>query len=279
MALPLATFDAIVGGYSATLFDYTLEAGQGIIRLLFSTIYLSTIYQKRGSMNSSTGLVQPTANSLIESGHTGKRWVLASNNKGKLGEFQRLFADAQLDVEIIPQGQLNIEDAIEDGLSFIENAIIKARHASRRSGLPAIADDSGLCVPVLDNAPGIYSARYAGEHGNDANNNAKLLADLQAFRTNNPNRANNPEAPIAGLFVCVLAMVRHADDPLPIIAQGLWQGEILTAPRGDNGFGYDPLFWLPELNSSAAELESARKNQVSHRAQAIAQLLPQLTSV
>lgn len=226
-------------------------------------------------MNSPTLLQNQDSNSLTkaENNETGKRWVLASNNKGKLGEFQRLFADAQLGVEIIPQGQLDIEDAVEDGLSFVENAIIKARHASRLSGLPAIADDSGLCVPALGNAPGIYSARYAGKHGNDANNNAKLLADLQNLRT------NNPDEPISGQFVCVLAMVRHADDPLPIIAQGLWQGEILTAPRGDHGFGYDPLFWLPELNSSAAELDPTKKNQVSHRAQAIAELLPQLTTV
>lgn len=226
-------------------------------------------------MNAPTPLQNQDSDSPTKAvnNETGKRWVLASNNKGKLGEFQRLFSDAQLGVEIIPQGQLDIEDAVEDGLSFVENAIIKARHASRLSGLPAIADDSGLCVPALGNAPGIYSARYAGEHGNDANNNAKLLADLQDFRT------NNPDEPIAGQFVCVLAMVRHADDPLPIIAQGLWQGEILEAPRGDHGFGYDPLFWLPELNSSAAELDSAEKNQVSHRAQAIAKLLPQLTTV
>lgn len=236
-------------------------------------------------MNSPTSLQQQTPDSPDTAHPTGKRWVLASNNKGKLAEFQRLFAAAELDVEIIPQGQLDIEDAIEDGLSFIENAIIKARHASRISGLPAIADDSGLCVPLLGNAPGIYSARYAGEHGNDANNNAKLLADLEAFRPNNSNQAtnanlaNNPNEPIAGQFVCVLAMVRHADDPLPVIAQGLWQGEILPAPRGDNGFGYDPLFWLPELNSSAAELSSTQKNQFSHRAQAIAKLLPQLTTV
>lgn len=210
---------------------------------------------------------------------SSERWILASNNPGKLREFKRLFADANINVQIVPQGELGIEDAIEDGLSFIENAIIKARHASRLSGLPAIADDSGLCVPLLGNAPGIYSARYAGEHGNDGNNNAKLLADLQAFRTDNPNEANNPNEPIAGQFVCVLAMVRHADDPLPIIAQGLWQGEILAAPRGDNGFGYDPLFWLPELNQSAAELDGNYKNQVSHRAQAMAQLLAQLPKV
>ena len=198
------------------------------------------------------------------------QWVLASNNKGKLAEFKRLFAEADWDVTIIPQGQLDIEDAIEDGLSFVENAIIKARHASRVSGLPAIADDSGLCVPALGNAPGIYSARYAGEHGNDGKNNAKLIADLQPVRDQQPN------APITGMFVCVLAMVRHADDPLPIIAQGLWQGEILQAPHGDGGFGYDPLFWLPDLQASAASLSAADKNSISHRGQAIQQLLAQL---
>ncbi|WP_372815498.1 RdgB/HAM1 family non-canonical purine NTP pyrophosphatase [Psychrobacter sp.] len=198
------------------------------------------------------------------------QWVLASNNKGKLAEFKRLFAEADLDVTIIPQGQLDIEDAIEDGLSFVENAIIKARHASRISGLPAIADDSGLCVPVLGNAPGIYSARYAGEHGNDSKNNAKLIADLQPIHDAQANK------PIKGLFVCVMAMVRHADDPLPIIAQGLWQGEILESPLGDGGFGYDPLFWLPELQASAASLSTADKNSISHRGQAIQQLLAQL---
>ncbi|MGP5405357.1 RdgB/HAM1 family non-canonical purine NTP pyrophosphatase [Psychrobacter celer] len=198
------------------------------------------------------------------------QWVLASNNKGKLAEFKRLFEAADLDVTIVPQGQLNIDDAIEDGLSFVENAIIKARHASRSSGLPAIADDSGLCVPVLGNAPGIYSARYAGEHGNDAKNNAKLIADLQPIRKQKPN------APIKGMFVCVLALVRHADDPLPIIAQGLWHGEILQAAQGDGGFGYDPLFWLPKLQTTAASLSAADKNSISHRGQAIRQLLTQL---
>lgn len=198
------------------------------------------------------------------------QWVLASNNKGKLAEFKRLFAAADLDVTIVPQGQLDIDDAIEDGLSFVENAIIKARHASRASNLPAIADDSGLCVPVLGNAPGIYSARYAGEHGHDAKNNAKLIADLQ------PIRAASPDMPIKGMFVCVLAMVRHADDPLPIIAQGLWHGEILQAAQGDGGFGYDPLFWLPQLEATAASLDTAHKNQISHRGQAIRQLLAQL---
>ncbi|HAR75979.1 MAG TPA: non-canonical purine NTP pyrophosphatase, RdgB/HAM1 family [Psychrobacter sp.] len=198
------------------------------------------------------------------------QWVLASNNKGKLTEFKRLFAEADLDVTVVPQGQLDIDDAIEDGLSFIENAIIKARHASRVSGLPAIADDSGLCVPALGNAPGIYSARYAGEHGNDDKNNAKLVADLQPIRAEHPNEL------IKGMFVCVLAMVRHADDPLPIIAQGLWHGEILEVPLGDGGFGYDPLFWLPELQATAASLSATDKNSTSHRGQAIKQLLAQL---
>jgi len=199
-----------------------------------------------------------------------KQWVIASNNKGKLAEFQRLFASANLDVDVVPQGELGIEDAIEDGKSFIENALIKARHASRISGLPAIADDSGLCVPALDGAPGIHSARYAGEHGNDSKNNAKLLETLTPMRS---------DSPIEGLFVCVLVMVRHADDPLPIIAQGLWRGEILDAPVGDNGFGYDPLFWLPSLKTSAAELSAVDKNDISHRGKAIRKLLTQLPNV
>ena len=210
--------------------------------------------------------------SLFNSDTTAK-WVLASNNKGKLNEFKRLFEAANLNIDIVPQGQLNIEDAVEDGLSFIENAIIKARHASRISGLPAIADDSGLCVPVLGNAPGIYSARYAGEHGNDANNNAKLMADLQPIREQNQN------TPIKGYFVCVLALVRHADDPLPIIAQGLWQGEILPQPQGENGFGYDPLFWVPELQLTAAAMNPEQKNKISHRGLAINSLLQQLSTL
>jgi len=201
-----------------------------------------------------------------------QHWVLASNNQGKLSEFKRLFGAAKLNIDIVPQGELNIEDAVEDGLSFIENAIIKARHASRISGLPAIADDSGLCVPVLGNAPGIYSARYAGEHGNDANNNAKLLADLLPLRHKNPN------APTTAYFVCVLALVRHADDPLPIIAQGLWQGEILEAPQGEHGFGYDPLFWVPELKLTAAQMPAEQKNAISHRGRAMQSLLQQLSA-
>lgn len=198
-----------------------------------------------------------------------KQWVLASNNQGKLAEFQSLFDTANLAVQIVPQGQLGIIDATEDGLSFVENAVIKARHASRESGLPALADDSGLCVPVLDNLPGIYSARYAGEHGNDHANNAKLLQELSKHRQDG--------CSVSAYFVCVLVFIRHESDPLPIIAQGVWQGEILTDARGDGGFGYDPLFFIPALNKTAAELDKAHKNQLSHRAQAMQALLVQLT--
>ena len=194
----------------------------------------------------------------------GEELVLASNNKGKLAEFENLFANINLDTKIIPQAQLGIEDAIEDGLSFIENAIIKARHAARQSGKAAIADDSGLVVPILGGAPGIYSARYAGEHGNDDANNSKLLASLLPFRDQN--------AVIPAMFVCVLALVRHADDPLPIVIEGLWHGEILTEIRGAQGFGYDPLFWIPELNCSSAELPKSEKNKISHRGQAMQKL-------
>jgi XTP/dITP diphosphohydrolase len=187
--------------------------------------------------------------------------VLASNNKGKIAEFEKLFAQLNLPVDVVPQGQLNIEDAVEDGLSFVENAILKARHAARISGKPAIADDSGLCVPALGGAPGIYSARFAGEHGNDAANNAKLLAELKPLR--------QADQGIEGMFVCVLALVEHADDPLPQIFQGLWHGEILEQPLGEQGFGYDPLFWLPELQISSAQMSKEEKNKISHRGQAM----------
>lgn len=187
--------------------------------------------------------------------------VLASNNKGKITEFEHLFEQLHLPVQVIAQGQLDISDAVEDGLSFVENAIIKARHAAKISGRPAIADDSGLCVPILGGAPGIYSARYAGEHGNDAANNSKLLEDVKALR--------QPGQTIEAMFVCVLALVQHAEDPLPQIFQGIWQGELLEVPRGENGFGYDPLFWLPELGMSSAELSKAEKNKISHRGQAM----------
>lgn len=202
-----------------------------------------------------------------------RQLVLASNNQGKLAEFKQLFEQANLQITVIPQGQLGIDDAVEDGLSFIENALIKARHASRISGLPAIADDSGLCVPILGGQPGIYSARFAQDEASfsqhkDLANNQKLLRLLEPHR-----HANEP---IIGQFVCVLALVRHADDPLPIIAQGIWQGEILSAPLGELGFGYDPLFWVPSVQKSAAEMQKTDKNRISHRGQAMQQLLMQL---
>lgn len=195
--------------------------------------------------------------------------VLASNNQGKLSEFQTLFTP--LNFTIVPQSVFDIQDADETGLSFIENAIIKARHASFHSKLPAIADDSGLCVPVLDNKPGIYSARFAGAHGDDKANIDKLLETLQPF-------FDKGEI-ICAKFVCVLAFVRFFDDPLPIIAQGEWIGEICQTPQGDNGFGYDPVFWLADLQKTSAQLDKATKNQLSHRAKALQMLSQHLTKI
>jgi XTP/dITP diphosphohydrolase len=185
------------------------------------------------------------------------RLVLASSNKGKLAELQPLMADAGY--ELVTQGALGLSDAIEDGKTFVENALIKARHACRGSGLPALADDSGIVVDALDGAPGLLSARYAGIHGDVASNNRKLLAELQGV----------PDARRSARFVAVIVLLRHADDPLPLIAQGVWEGRVLTAPRGENGFGYDPLFFDPLLGRGAGELEPEVKNQVSHRAQAL----------
>ncbi|CAB1370617.1 RdgB/HAM1 family non-canonical purine NTP pyrophosphatase [Denitratisoma oestradiolicum] len=185
--------------------------------------------------------------------------VLASNNAGKLKEFARLLAP--LGIEVLPQSAFNVSEAEEPHPSFVENAIAKARHCARATGLPALADDSGLCVEALGGAPGVKSARYAGEPKSDARNNQKLLETL-AGQTNR--RAH---------FTCVLALVRHAEDPQPLIAEGEWQGEILAAPRGAEGFGYDPLFLVPELDLTAAELGQEEKNARSHRGQAVAKLL------
>lgn len=187
--------------------------------------------------------------------------VLASNNKGKLREFHNLFS--QYDLNIISQSEFNVDDAEETGLSFIENAIIKARHACKKTQHPCIADDSGLAVDYLQGAPGIYSARYAGEHGNDSANNQKLLEAL----------AGQPSEKRSAQFICALAFMRHADDPTPIVCQAQWQGTILEAPRGENGFGYDPLFWVEAHQCSAAELTKETKNTISHRAKALQLLL------
>jgi XTP/dITP diphosphohydrolase len=193
-----------------------------------------------------------------------KRIVLASNNPGKLREIAALLAP--LGIEVIPQARLGIGEAEEPHDTFVENALAKARHASRASGLPALADDSGLCVDALGGAPGVRSAYYAGREGSreerDARNNAKLLASLGDER-----KAH---------YRCVMALVRGADDPEPLVAEGTWHGEIARAPRGANGFGYDPLFLLPERGVTAAELAPEEKNRLSHRACAAARLLAAL---
>ena len=184
--------------------------------------------------------------------------VLASSNPGKIAEFQGTLEP--LGINIIPQSNFDFEDAIEDGLSFVENAIIKARHAARETGLPAIADDSGLEANALLGAPGIYSARFAGKHGDDAANNAKLLQELEHHEDR------------SARFQCALAFLRFDNDHNPIISQASWHGEILTAGRGHHGFGYDPLFYIPELDKTSAELEPAHKKTISHRALALANL-------
>ena len=186
--------------------------------------------------------------------------VLASGNRGKLAELQALLDDAGFRLSV--QGDHGVDDIEETGLSFIENALLKARHAARATGLPALGDDSGLCVDALDGGPGLYSARYAGAHGDAAANNAKLLDALRGV----------PDARRTARFYCVLVLVRHGDDPQPLIAEGTWEGRMLHAPRGAHGFGYDPLFLDPESGLSAAELDPAVKNRISHRGRALAAL-------
>ena len=190
--------------------------------------------------------------------------VLASSNLGKLKEIQQVLAP--LNLTLIPQSEFVQEEVEETGLTFIENAIIKARHAAKMSGLPALADDSGLAVDALNGAPGIYSSRYSGLEANDTKNNEKLLRELEKV----------PGAPRTAQFHCALAYMHHAQDPSPLIAQGVWKGEILQQPRGANGFGYDPLFFCPKLKLTSAELLPETKNKVSHRAKALALLVTQL---
>lgn len=189
-----------------------------------------------------------------------QRVVLASNNQGKLRELGELLAGHH--IRVLPQREFDIPEAIEDGLSFVENAIKKARNAARHSGLAAIADDSGLEVDALNGAPGIHSARYAGDSG-DAANNAKLLEAL----------ADVPDQQRSARFQCVMVFMRHAEDPTPLICQGTWEGRILHQPQGSNGFGYDPLFLVPGENASAAELAAETKNAQSHRGQALRALV------
>ncbi|WP_354011296.1 XTP/dITP diphosphatase [Endozoicomonas lisbonensis] len=190
--------------------------------------------------------------------------VLASGNQGKLREFQHLLAN--LNIDMLPQSQFNVDSVEETGLTFVENAILKARHAAKISGLPAIADDSGIEVDALNGQPGIYSARYAGEDASDTENNAKLLKNLEGLQ----------ETQRTARFHCVLVYLRHADDPTPLVCHGAWEGRILEAPSGDHGFGYDPLFYVPSEGCSAADLPKEVKNSISHRAVAMAKLAEQL---
>jgi len=198
-----------------------------------------------------------------------KQLVLASSNAGKVAELQSLLAD--YGVEVLPQTQFGVPDADETGLSFIENAILKARHASRLTGLPAIADDSGLAVNALGGAPGIYSARYAAMHGMDNAQEAKDAANIRLLLQNMQHHTNR-----SAEFHCVLALVQHADDPVPLIAHGRWSGQISQQQLGEGGFGYDPIFWLPELGKTSAQLAKAEKAALSHRGQALRLLLTQL---
>ena len=195
------------------------------------------------------------------------RLVLASNNAKKAAELHAMLAP--LDIEIISQAELGVSEAEEPYLTFVENALAKARHAAAATGLPAIADDSGLCVDALGGAPGVQSARFGGEPKSDARNNACLLEALAGYPDPEQRRA---------YFCSVLVLVRHADDPLPLIAEGQWHGQILLAARGEGGFGYDPLFWVPELEQTAAELDAQLKNTLSHRATAMRHLLTRLQS-
>lgn len=193
-----------------------------------------------------------------------QRLILASNNAGKLKEFAQLLGP--IGFELHPQGEFDVPEAEEPFGTFVENALGKARHASRLTGLPALADDSGVCVNALGGAPGVYSARFAGEPKSDARNNQKLVADLAGL------------ADKSAYYYCVLVYVRHPDDPQPVIADGRWNGEIIANPRGENGFGYDPHFLIPSLGKTTAELAPEQKNALSHRGQALRALVEKLKS-
>ncbi|MDA8127444.1 MAG: RdgB/HAM1 family non-canonical purine NTP pyrophosphatase [Betaproteobacteria bacterium] len=188
--------------------------------------------------------------------------VIASGNAGKLREIARILAP--LEIEAVPQSEFSVPDCPEPHVTFVENCLAKARHASAHSGLPALADDSGICVEALDGAPGVYSARYAGEPKSDARNNEKLVAALKGVANR---RAH---------YTCVMVYVRHPDDPEPVIAEGRWYGEIIDTPRGHNGFGYDPYFLDTEFGKTGAELDEDTKNAVSHRGQALRDLVDKL---
>ncbi|MDI9237525.1 RdgB/HAM1 family non-canonical purine NTP pyrophosphatase [Lysobacter sp. LF1] len=192
------------------------------------------------------------------------KWVIASSNAGKLREFRELLGGSG--IEFVTQGEMGVGDADETGLTFVENALLKARKAARETGMPALGDDSGLCVDALGGAPGLYSARYAGEHGNAQANIDKLLHALRDV----------PDAQRTAHFYAVIVLVRHAEDPQPLIAEGIWNGRVLHERRGDGGFGYDPVFLDPEQGLSAAQLDPELKNRISHRGLALAALRQKL---
>ncbi|MDY6981169.1 MAG: XTP/dITP diphosphatase [Pseudomonadota bacterium] len=194
-----------------------------------------------------------------------QRIVLASNNPGKVREIDQILAG--IDMQVLPQSEFHAGEVDETGLTFVENAILKARNAAQHAGLPAIADDSGLEVDALDGAPGIYSARYAGPGASDEQNLQKLLADLKDV----------PEPERRARFQCLLVFLRHANDPTPLICQGTWEGVITFEPAGDNGFGYDPIFYVPEQGCTSAQLPAETKNRLSHRGQALRQLVTALS--
>lgn len=193
-----------------------------------------------------------------------KRIVLASNNPGKVREINQMLGG--LPLSVVPQSDFKVPEAEETGLTFVENALLKARHASRHTGLPAIADDSGIEVDYLNGAPGIYSARYAGKSASDEQNLRKLLADLDGI----------PEAERTARFQCLMVYLRHEFDPTPVICRGTWEGRILLEPHGANGFGYDPVFFVPTHDCSAAELPPEVKNKLSHRGQALRKMVEAL---
>ena len=190
--------------------------------------------------------------------------VLATGNPGKVRELQQLLSDTGY--QITPQSEFDTPEAVEDGLGFVENALIQARNAARHTGLPAIADDSGIAVDALDGAPGIYSARYAGEGASDEENLQRLLHDMRGVEEQHREAS----------FICLMVYVRHAEDPVPIICQGVWKGRLLDSPQGENGFGYDPIFLVPEKDCTSAELSSEEKNALSHRGQALKCLVREL---
>jgi len=190
--------------------------------------------------------------------------VLASNNKSKIKELSRILAE--LNIKVLPMSDFDLPSPEETGITFVENAILKARYVAEKTGLPALADDSGLSVNALDGAPGVYSARYAGEDATDADNNQKLISEMSEHKDNR-----------SAHFHCVLAFFRSANDPTPIICDGTWHGEILDAPLGENGFGYDPIFWVPEAKCSSAQLSPEQKNTLSHRAKALTEFKEKLT--